>query len=419
MADRPDRSRMNYNYLLRHISYHLHTIVRRYSVENEWQESFCARIQFQDEPVGSSVWAYFTERKEAEGMKNIPLLLAVNQELVYAYVPTPEYFFMIGPLRLQAPVCLKNQMVVDDLDSGWVNTVSFCEFNALITDMLLIYNLCQEEILEENDLLLGNCVNLHMEEELRKKYSELIFENREYGKIHNPYDQELREFLSIEHGDLENLKRSLKEDYPGEVGTLAREPLRHTKNRGIVVVTLASRAAVRGGLIQEIAFSLSDSYIQKIEECKDIPTVFHLFHTAEFQYAQMVREIREHKKGENDEGVNSHVARCKDYIFTHLHDKICVQEIARELGLNPNYLSELFHKHENIALTSFIINEKINLVKNMLIYSHYSYIEIASYLGFSSQSHLGKQFKKVTGMTLRQYRETYGISSNAWERSKG
>ena len=100
----------------------------------------------------------------------------------------------------------------------------------------------------------------------------------------------------------------------------------------------------------------------------------------------------------------------KDYIFKHLHEKIRIQDIAEYLHLNANYLSELFRQCENVTLTDFILQEKVKLTRNLLAYSPYSYIEIATYLGFSSQSHLGKVFKKYTGMTLRQYREKYGQS---------
>lgn len=172
---------------------------------------------------------------------------------------------------------------------------------------------------------------------------------------------------------------------------------------------MASRAAIRGGLLSEVAFSLSDSYIQKIEALNDIPSIYHLFHSAEFEYAQMVQDVRKQKAGLLDKGINYHINRCKDYVFSHLHERIYVQDIAGELGLNANYLSELFSRCENVTLTDFILLEKIKLVKNLLIYSHYSYSEIAAYIGFSSQSHLGKQFKKTTGMTLREYRETYGV----------
>jgi len=73
----------------------------------------------------------------------------------------------------------------------------------------------------------------------------------------------------------------------------------------------------------------------------------------------------------------------------------------------------------NARILSFLIYMtgslwKIWLPKQTVIpttspnYSDYSYIEIATYLGFSSQSHLGTHLKKHTGHTLRQYREIYG-----------
>ena len=97
--------------------------------------------------------------------------------------------------------------------------------------------------------------------------------------------------------------------------------------------------------------------------------------------------------------------------MANLHGKIQVQDIAEKLGLNANYLSELFHKNEHVSLKDFIQKEKINMAKNLLIYSKYSYTEIAVYLGYSSQSHFGKQFKKYADMTPRRYREVYGAKN--------
>lgn len=67
-----------------------------------------------------------------------------------------------------------------------------------------------------------------------------------------------------------------------------------------------------------------------------------------------------------------------------------------------------------MSLYQYILSEKMALVENLLIYSDYSLIEISSYLGFSSQSHLGKLFKKAVGMTPQQYRNTYQ-KRNEWE----
>ena len=129
----------------------------------------------------------------------------------------------------------------------------------------------------------------------------------------------------------------------------------------------------------------------------------------------MVHDLKEGKSKNAEKDSSFHINRCKDYIFSHLHGKISVCEIAENLKLNPNYLSGLFQKCEHVTISEFIQKEKIRLVKNLLIYSQYTYAEIAAYLGYSSQSHLGKQFKKYTGLTPGKYREKYGRKEFAEE----
>ena len=99
--------------------------------------------------------------------------------------------------------------------------------------------------------------------------------------------------------------------------------------------------------------------------------------------------------------------RAKDYIFAHLHGKITLSETADALHVNQNYLSELFSRTEGTSFTAFVTREKLRLARRMLIYSNYSYIDIANYLGFSSQSHLGKLFKERYGKTLKEYRDEF------------
>lgn len=403
---------MNYHYLMRHISYHLHTFVRQYTKNYAPIEIFCARVDFHDAPLGDTL---IKKLPVFDNALNLPFLFSVNQDCIYAFVPTPDYNFLMGPLRFSQPVHLKHNLSENSTDLSWLTLAPLCDFSTLIGDVLLIYNLCTENILTENDLYTSSCMDFNIETKTEKDFSELIFRNRESGKMHNPYDQELREFSSIEQGDLEQLKRSLEEDYPGEIGTLAKTPLRHTKNLAIVIITLASRAAIRGGVLSELSFSLSDSYIQRIEECNDIPALIHLFHSAEFHYARMVHDLNAAKKDNNPKDSSLHINRCKDYIFSHLHGKISVREIAEALDLNPNYLSGLFQKCEHMTVSDFIQREKIQLTKNLLIYSQYSYADIAAYLGYSSQSHLGKQFKKYVGTTPGKYREKYGRKEFAEE----
>lgn len=397
---------MNYHYLMQHISRHLHTLIRRYSLSWELLDSFCARADLQDDGLEALLRDWFSSLETRQDISlNIPVFLCINKQAVYAYIPAGETFFLLGPVFFSAHIEIRHQVTFPTSGDGFRVLLPVCDFQEFVTDVLLLTNLFRKECINEETILLENCINPQVGRELEVKHVEHTFENREIGRLHNPYDQEMREFTSIENGNIEELKNSLSEDYPGEVGKLARTPLRQMKNRGIAVITLASRAAIRGGILPEEAYSLSDAYIQKIEDCNDIPTVLHLFHSAEYRYAQMVRD---HKtEGQKEKQSNIYAESCKTYIFSHLHEKIQIQDIARKLNINANYLSEIFHKHEGITITEYIHREKIKLVKNLLIYSKYTYSEIATYLGYSSQSHLGRQFKQHTGMTMYQYRLQY------------
>lgn len=262
--------------------------------------------------------------------------------------------------------------------------------------------------------------------DLRRRLEDDVFQGMEENRHHNPYDQEIREQGAIEHGDLEALQKSLEERYTGRLGQLSKDELRSMKNMGIVVVTLASRSAIRGGMTPEISFSLSDLYIQRIEDQKDVLSTYQVIRNAEYEYCRMVRDIREsqsgaqvHRQGRQHDPVldgrtaeektqeNEHVTNAKNYIFRHLHGPVTVGEVAEALGLNANYLSGLFRRCTGIPMKDYILRSKISLVKNLLKYSAYSYGEIATYLGFASQSHLGSSFRKETGMTLSQYRKKY------------
>ena len=105
-----------------------------------------------------------------------------------------------------------------------------------------------------------------IEYDIQSDFCNLLYKNLEMQTIHPPYEQELRELHCIENGDLELLEKTIPQSYDDSYNAiLAKNPIRHIKNLGIVVVTLACRAAIRGGIDPEISFSLSDTYINKIE----------------------------------------------------------------------------------------------------------------------------------------------------------
>lgn len=391
--------------LLQYLSKKIHTHAYKLTIDGEITFSCCKVLAFQDTYIKDKEFLGFLLESLPQG---IPCLRSIRQKDIYGIVTGHNAIYIVGPVSFASPVylnCDYNELILEEEIEKYVPQVNPDDY---LEDILFLNHMITGVESTTEQIIETNCLNHDHTGKVQKHFNDILFENHENNVHHNPYDQEMREFGSIENGDLIQLEKSLQEDYDGTIGTLAKDPLRNLKNLGIVLVTLASRAAIRGGLSPEISFSLSDSYIQQIEECKDLALVAPLAHKAEFQYAEMVHEIKEKQKGILKKQKNPRINKCKDFIFSHLHDRITLEDLAAEADCNPNYLSQLFKECEGISISGYILQEKINRAKNLLIYSDYSYIEIATYLGFSSQSHLGTQFKKHTGYTLRQYREIYG-----------
>lgn len=391
--------------LLQYLSKKMHTHAYKLTIDGEITFSCCKVLAFQDTYIKDKDFLDFLQESLPQG---IPCLRSIRQKDIYGIVTGHNAIYIVGPVSFASPVylnCDYNELILEEEIEKYVPQVNPDDY---LEDILFLNHMITGVESSTEQIIETNCLNHDHTGKVQKHFNDILFENHENNVHHNPYDQEMREFGSIENGDLIQLEKSLQEDYDGTIGTLAKDPLRNLKNLGIVLVTLASRAAIRGGLSPEISFSLSDSYIQQIEECKDLALVAPLAHKAEFQYAEMVHEIKEKQKGILKKQKNPRINKCKDFIFSHLHDRITLEDLAAEADCNPNYLSQLFKECEGISISGYILQEKINRAKNLLIYSDYSYIEIATYLGFSSQSHLGTQFKKHTGYTLRQYREIYG-----------
>lgn len=73
--------------------------------------------------------------------------------------------------------------------------------------------------------------------------------------------------------------------------------------------------------------------------------------------------------------------------------------ISQKLNLNYNYLSNLFSEITGNTLEQYIISQRIDRVKELLLYHNLNVSEIAFRMNFSSVAHLSAQFKKVTGLT--------------------
>jgi len=78
--------------------------------------------------------------------------------------------------------------------------------------------------------------------------------------------------------------------------------------------------------------------------------------------------------------------------------------LSQQLHYDYNYLSTLFSEIEGVTIEKFLIKQKIEKAKELLVYDELSLSQIADYLGYSSVAHLSSQFKQVTGFTPSHFK---------------
>lgn len=90
-----------------------------------------------------------------------------------------------------------------------------------------------------------------------------------------------------------------------------------------------------------------------------------------------------------------------------MSEAISVEAMAKELFMSRTYLSKRFKAESGETLTDFILKEKTEEAKRLLRYSDKSLTAIGLYLGFSSQSHFSRVFRKYAALSPGEYRQKH------------
>ncbi|WP_232058352.1 AraC family transcriptional regulator [Nibribacter ruber] len=84
--------------------------------------------------------------------------------------------------------------------------------------------------------------------------------------------------------------------------------------------------------------------------------------------------------------------------------------LAEKLGLSYQHLSKVFSQHTGTTIEKYLIKLKIERVKELISYGQLTLSEIAFKLQYSSVQHLSNQFKKVTGVSVTDYKKDASVA---------
>jgi AraC-like DNA-binding protein len=219
----------------------------------------------------------------------------------------------------------------------------------------------------------------------RKEAEQEIRKNKIAGYYHHSYEIQKQNIIQLLEGK-QNWFDYITTDslclYP-----LASQPLRSAKNSAICLLSVVCRAVADFGVDVELCFSISDYYINKLEDQTDLKAVTDLAIEAMRYYTDIVQEAR-------IKSYSLTVMRSIRYIHQHLYETLFVKDIAKIIGINADYLSALFKTEVGVCVKQYIREHKLDEAKKLLLSSKYNIVEVAEMLGYSSPSHFTKDFCK-------------------------
>jgi AraC family transcriptional regulator len=115
-------------------------------------------------------------------------------------------------------------------------------------------------------------------------------------------------------------------------------------------------------------------------------------------------ELLDDKKSRIVEKIKSAIISIIHHSDDELNLKLSAM-LTDKLGMDYHYLTSLFSSVEGITIEKYTILQRIEKVKELMMYNEMTLSQIAFDMGYSSVQHLSQQFKKITGLTPTQFRE--------------
>ena len=124
-------------------------------------------------------------------------------------------------------------------------------------------------------------------------------------------------------------------------------------------------------------------------------------HHAVWSFLEIVYNAQDQSKS-----ANRIVRDTMRFISDHYMKNIRLEDIVKEIYVSPCYLSNLFKKETGVNLIDYLNIYRVNIAKQRLAESNLRVYEIATQVGFQDERYFTRVFKKHTGMSPKQYRDT-------------
>lgn len=287
-------------------------------------------------------------------------------------------------------------LYIDDKAS---NFVSYNHQLLKIAEMIHLFVTGKE--FTKKDIQLINQNILYLKESV---IEDVLSEQKEQHFYHHDFESEERLFSVIEIGDEERLKQQFflfnQNITFGKLSS--KSELRNKKNLLIATVAISTRYAIKGGVPQERAYTLSDLLIQKIDKKNS-------FQESEFPELEVMLLFCQEVSKFKHLNYSIEIKKVCNFIERNIYSELSLPIIASATNYSIPHLSKKFKAETQMTINQYVVKQKIEESKRLLEMTHSDLTTISSLLHFADVSYFIKVFKKFENMTPREYQKMKNI----------
>jgi RpiB/LacA/LacB family sugar-phosphate isomerase len=199
-------------------------------------------------------------------------------------------------------------------------------------------------------------------------------------------------------------------DYAEQVAMLV---LRRNAERGIIITSRVVGASVAANRVPGIrAASCHDSYSAAVgAKAEGMNVLVLALHLLEQDHALAVVDAYLGATLAPVEAVGGLPPRRLQRVFAHVRENItqelAVAEIARVVGMSQYYFSKLFKLSTGTTPHQYVMRQRVERAQELLREGRTPLAEVATHVGFETQSHFTSVFRRLCGVTPKHYRDTH------------
>lgn len=216
--------------------------------------------------------------------------------------------------------------------------------------------------------------------------------------IEERYRHENEIMRALAQGDAEKVEKERGKFSGYHFEARTDNNLRNAKNNMLVMNVLFRKAVERAGVHPYYIDKLSTSFGKRIEAARNLVDIREINREIVRRYCLLVKNY-------SMADYSSVIAKCLNYIDFNLSEELSLNFFAEKFSINASSLSKKFKSETGLTLTDYINQKRVDRSMLLLATTRLPIGEIAAQVGYLNENYYSRIFKKLRGVTPREYRE--------------